>query len=61
MKPNHDHTDHPATGPRREEVYVYEHSGIQERHGKVPLWLLGVVFGLIAWSIYYMIRFWNAE
>lgn len=41
------------------EVYLYKDSGIQERHGTVPLWLQLVSYGLILWGIYYTIRYWS--
>jgi hypothetical protein len=42
-----------------ESTYVYRHAGIQERDGRIPLWLLMVCIGLIVWSIYYTIRYWS--
>lgn len=47
------------TAPHESEPYRYEHSGIQERHGGIPIWLALVVLGLIVWSIYYTIRYWS--
>lgn len=44
-----------------EEVYLYSHSGIQEKHGTIPSWLKLVVFGLLAWSVYYTIRYWSGD
>lgn len=47
---------------RREEepqLYLYRHAGIEERDGRIPLWLAGVVVGLVMWSVYYMIRYWS--
>jgi hypothetical protein len=45
----------------REEVYLYHHSGIYERRGIVPLWLIGVAIGLLVWAVYYTITYWSAE
>src|SRR5713226_793917 len=42
-----------------EEEYLYEQSGIRERHGAVPLWLKLVVTGLLLWGVYYMIQYWS--
>lgn len=42
-----------------ESTYVYRYAGIQERDGRIPLWLLMVCIGLIVWSIYYTIRYWS--
>jgi len=41
-------------------TYVYEPAGIRERSGSVPTWLKLVSLGLIAWGIYYTIRFWSS-
>lgn len=49
------------TAPHESETYRYEHAGIQERHGGIPIWLALVVLGLIVWSIYYTIRYWSTE
>ena len=42
----------------REEVYLYKDSGIQERHGKIPIWLQLVTYGLLIWGVYYTIKYW---
>jgi hypothetical protein len=42
-----------------ESTYVYRHAGIQERDGRIPLWLTIVCISLIVWSIYYTIRYWS--
>lgn len=42
-----------------ERVYHYRHAGIRERDGAVPLWLMLVVLGLLIWSVYYLIQYWN--
>lgn len=41
-------------------MYVYEPAGIRERSGHIPMWLKMVAVGLIAWGIYYAIRFWSS-
>lgn len=48
-------------GGKREqdETYYYENSGIEERHGRVPLWLWAVAAGLLAWGIYYLAAYWS--
>ncbi|HNP31178.1 MAG TPA: hypothetical protein PKK23_19180 [Nitrospirales bacterium] len=43
----------------KENTYVYRHAGIHERAGRIPLWLLLVAIGLIAWSVYYTIKYWS--
>jgi hypothetical protein len=44
--------------PEEEPVYLYKEAGIRERHGSIPLWLTLVSIGLLAWGVYYMIRYW---
>ncbi len=41
------------------QPYLYRHAGIEEHEGHIPLWLAGVVAGLLIWSLYYMIRYWS--
>ena len=41
-------------------VYYYKDSGIQEKHGDIPLWLYAVVVILSIWGLYYLIAFWSA-
>ncbi|HUJ79886.1 MAG TPA: hypothetical protein VLY45_06190 [Nitrospiria bacterium] len=50
----------PDKGKRDDEgdTYLYEASGIRERHGYIPVWLALVSIGLLAWGVYYMIRYW---
>jgi hypothetical protein len=43
----------------RSEINRYETSGIEERHGIVPAWLIGVIVILAIWMVYYLIRFWT--
>lgn len=42
-----------------DDIHVYSHSGIRERQGAIPMWLLLVVIGLLIWSVYYTIRYWT--
>ncbi len=44
-----------------EEPYVYKQADIRERHGQIPIWLTLVALGLIAWGIYYTIRYWSPD
>jgi hypothetical protein len=37
----------------------YEFSGIEERHGIIPKWLMAVYAGLLIWMVYYLIQFWT--
>jgi hypothetical protein len=53
-------TSEPARGPE-DEAYRYEHSGITERHGEIPLWLVLVTIALLAWGVYYTIKYWNTS
>jgi hypothetical protein len=46
--------------PKHGEEYQYQHAGIRERAGRIPLWLLLVLAGLLIWSVYYTIRFWSS-
>lgn len=46
---------------RATEEYHYAHAGIRERHGRIPLWLMLVVLSLLAWSLYYLVRYWAPE
>jgi hypothetical protein len=41
-----------------EEAYFYRDAGIQERRGRVPLWLLFVIIILVIWGAYYMVAYW---
>ncbi len=41
------------------QVFLYKDSGILERHGKVPFWLVLVLIALVIWSIYYLIAYWT--
>ncbi len=47
------------TGDTHEPVFYYRDSGILERHGKIPLWLVGVVVVLLVWGIYYLVAYWT--
>jgi hypothetical protein len=42
------------------EINHYDYSGIDERHGIVPAWLLCVCVALVIWSVYYVFHFWRA-
>jgi hypothetical protein len=50
--------EQPDDGENR-QPYLYRHAGIEEHEGRIPLWLAGVVAGLLIWSLYYMIRHWS--
>lgn len=49
----------PEPGSANESVYYYGDSGIEERHGHVPLWLWAVAAALLAWGIYYLAAYWT--
>ncbi len=40
-------------------VFLYKDSGIREKHGHIPSWLLVVVVALIVWGVYYLVAFWS--
>jgi len=50
---------HGAAGEHQRSVFYYKDSGIRERHGRIPLWLVAVALALIIWSIYYVIAYWT--
>lgn len=54
-----DSNTHTKKEPESEGAYLYRYAGIQEREGRIPLWLLLVVVSLIIWSVYYTVRYWS--
>jgi hypothetical protein len=48
-----------AGEPQQKDTYVYGETGIREKHGAIPLWLIAVAAGLIAWAIYYAVTYWS--
>lgn len=40
-------------------VFYYKDSGIQEKHGEIPRWLMAVVVALLVWGVYYLIAYWS--
>lgn len=44
---------------RHDPVFYYADSGIRERHGDIPMWLIAVVLALIVWGIYYLVAYWS--
>lgn len=46
-------------GEPQKDTYVYGETGIEERHGAIPSWLIAVAVGLIAWAIYYAVTYWS--
>ncbi|CAI2719492.1 hypothetical protein [Nitrospina watsonii] len=42
-----------------DKEYTYQASGIRERHGTIPLWLMLVCLGLLVWGGYYMWTYWS--
>lgn len=42
-------------------VYLYKDSGISERTGYVPFWLIVVAISLLIWGVYYAVRYWSSE
>ncbi len=49
----------PSPKVENDEVHRYESSGIEERQGKIPAWLIGVIVALTIWMVYYLLRFWT--
>ena len=43
-----------------DEEYAYQESGIREREGSIPLWLILVTILLICWGVYYTIEYWSS-
>lgn len=41
------------------EIHQYQFSGIEERHGVVPAWLVVVIASLLVWMVYYLVRNWT--
>mgnify|MGYP001600923481 CR=1 FL=1 len=50
----------PDGDPYAGGFYEYQDSQLREYHGRVPVWLWFVTGGLIVWSIYYLLTYWNA-
>ena len=42
-----------------EEEYTYQTSGIRERKGFIPLWLLLLATTLICWGVVYLAQNWS--
>lgn len=56
-----EHQSEPRDDSEAESPYLYRHAGIEERDGRIPVWLKLVVVGLLLWSAYYTIRYWSAS
>ncbi len=41
------------------EEYAFQESGIRERQGTIPLWLILVTIVVIFWGLYYTIQNWS--
>ena len=50
---------HKKTDDENDGAYVYRHAGIREREGRIPRWLMLVCIGLIVWSVFYTIWYWD--
>ena len=50
----------PTAAPDEPGTYVHETSGIRERSGSIPTWLIAMAMGLIIWGVYYAIRYWSS-
>lgn len=49
-------TEDPKKPP---EVQRFEFSGIEQRRGMVPKWLVAVYAALFIWMIWYLVQFWT--
>ncbi|MGF1610864.1 MAG: hypothetical protein ACFCUQ_15790 [Kiloniellales bacterium] len=49
-----------AAGPASEDKEDYAGGYIQAYHGRIPLWLIVVYFGLALWGLYYLYRYWGS-
>ncbi len=41
------------------DISHYDSSGIDERHGVIPGWLVVVYVALAIWMVYYLVQFWT--
>jgi hypothetical protein len=48
-------------GDDRDEITRYESSGIEERHGSVPAWIVAVIVTLGIWMVYYLVHYWKPQ
>ncbi len=48
-----------SAGEHQNPVVYSKDSGIRERHGRIPPWLLAVAVILLVWGIYYLVTFWS--
>lgn len=56
---NVNHLDRePPTQVDADTIYYYHHSGINVRHGAVPLWLKWVAISLVIWGVIYLVIYW---
>lgn len=46
-------------GDGHADLHRYESSGIEERTGRVPAWLVAVIVVLFVWMVYYLVRNWS--
>ncbi len=49
----------PGPGHGASEIHRYKASGIEERTGVVPAWLVAVIVVMFVWMVYYLIRNWT--
>jgi hypothetical protein len=54
----HDDGHHHAERPE-DEIETYA-GHIEARHGRIPLWLIGVYFTLFVWSLWYAYYEWGS-
>lgn len=54
-------TDKPQPSLTSHGEYEYVTAGIREKPGRIPVWLLTVIFGLFIWGGYYLMAYWNPQ
>ncbi len=46
-------------GEHKSRISRYEFSGIEERHGIIPKWLMAVYAVMFLWMVYYLVGYWT--
>lgn len=53
------HTNDAGRREKAKETYAYRWSGIFERHGYVPRWLIIAWLLVVVWSLFYLWSYWS--
>jgi hypothetical protein len=48
-----------SEGQQTHELHEYAGGSITAHEGVLPVWLLCVYFGLLAWACYYIVTYWG--